>query len=437
MLSSLTAHLCVLLLVLVAVVSNAVQASTAPLSATLTPEILNFTQKLDHSAKDSQETFQQSYQIVTDYFREGGPILFVQSAESPLVLLQYNVFIDWAEELGAIVATLEHRFFGTSYPEDFHFANPGPDDYAQLTLDNAIKDGVHFVNWIRETVPGAQDSKVIYNGGSYGGFLAAEAIIREPDAFYGSIASSPLLYSFGGQTLEGNPHHYAGLDMVSNIWFDESAEAAYKIQEATSLFSRCVAEQNCSDALPDLPLCSEANATQWTQLYGKVTSSYYSISQFNYAFVNVWPWAYPLQTAINLTLAASSPGEVLAVPLRGVSWAQDGCIDPNNRNLTGQPTFFGDSFQWIRCTYFPGSFGDSRPGSLLPSSNTTVGGDCWSPYAVPWQAPDFNETNEYFVEKLNLTLETLDQTERLLIVQVDYYARSSPYRGFDVICDYT
>jgi hypothetical protein len=244
-----------------------------------------------------------------------------------------------------------------------------------------------------------------------------------------------LLYSFGGQTLEGNPHHYAGLDMVSNIWFDESAEAAYKIQEATSLFTKCVAgktvafsrllqttdllptEHNCPDALPDLPLCSEANATQWAQLYGKVTSSYYSISQFNYAFVNVWPWAYPLQTAINLTLAASSPGEVLAVPLRGVSWAEDGCIDPNNRNLTGQPTFFGDSFQWIRCTYFPGSFGDSRPGSLLPPSNTTVGGDCWSPYAVPWQAPDFNETNEYFVEKFNLTLKTLDQAERLLIVQ--------------------
>jgi hypothetical protein len=165
MFTSLTAHLCMLLPALATLVGNVASAGPAPLSVRLSPEILNFTQKLDHSTEDSQETFQQSYQLVTDYYEEGGPILFVQSAESPLVLLQYNVFLDWAEELGAIVATLEHRYFGSSYPENFNFTEPGPDDYAQLTLDNAVKDGVEFVNWIKATVPFAQDSKVIYTGG--------------------------------------------------------------------------------------------------------------------------------------------------------------------------------------------------------------------------------------------------------------------------------
>ena len=115
------------------------------LSLQLNPLISNFTQKADHAPGATSETFQQRYQLVTDYYKEGGPILFVQSAEAPLIPLQYNIFLDWAEELGAIVATLEHRFFGTSYPEGFNFANPTAKDYAGLTLNNVLKDSVAFV----------------------------------------------------------------------------------------------------------------------------------------------------------------------------------------------------------------------------------------------------------------------------------------------------
>ena len=103
-----------------------------------------------------------------------------------------------------------------------------------------------------------------------------------------------------------------------------------------------------------------------------------------------------------------------------MGWTPDnGCIDLNNANITGGPTFFGDSFQWIRCSYCPESFGDSRPGSLIPPGGEH-GGDCWTPNVVQWQASDFNETNDYHVKKLNLTVDNLDKTERLLIVQGSY-----------------
>lgn len=59
--------------------------------------------------------------------------------------------------------TLEHRFFGLSNPfGNDSFTN---ENLGLLTLDNVLLDAVNFVEWIRSTVQGAQDSKVIVMGG--------------------------------------------------------------------------------------------------------------------------------------------------------------------------------------------------------------------------------------------------------------------------------
>ena len=81
-------------------------------------------------------TFPQQYQLNTTYFRPGGPILFLQSGENPLTCVDHTVLQDWSKELGAIAASVEHRYFGLSVPARFNATTATPSQYAHLTMNN-------------------------------------------------------------------------------------------------------------------------------------------------------------------------------------------------------------------------------------------------------------------------------------------------------------
>lgn len=144
---------------------------TAAFSCPLFPTFF-FNQTLDHnlsspSPSAGNGTFQQQYELNTTYFRSGGPILFLQEGEGALnsTCVETTVFWDWAEEMGAIVASLEHRYFGLSVPDGFNASTATPSQYAYLTMNNTLLDAVNFVEWIKKTVQGAENSKVIVMGG--------------------------------------------------------------------------------------------------------------------------------------------------------------------------------------------------------------------------------------------------------------------------------
>ena len=144
-------------------------------------ETLLFDQPIDHPATNSSQTFKQRYQIDTSNFKEGGPILFYQSPEATDIacivrtlpfggpfrtltgLQSVLLFTEWAKELGGITATLEHRYFGQSLP----FGNDSYtlDNLKHFTLENVMQDAVNFLNFIKQNVTGAADSKVIVAGG--------------------------------------------------------------------------------------------------------------------------------------------------------------------------------------------------------------------------------------------------------------------------------
>ena len=174
-----------------------------------------FTQKLDHRS-NSSTTFQQQYQLVTDFFQLGGPILYTVSLESSVMrCVESLAFLDYAQELGAIVAVLEHRFFGDSFPPGVSDSNATAEDFAPLALDNVLLDSVTFVDWIKSTVTGANKSKVIVEGGSYAGTLATLLRLRYPTTFYGSMPSAPPLRSLG--PLQSNPYKYNWWEWVSLV----------------------------------------------------------------------------------------------------------------------------------------------------------------------------------------------------------------------------
>jgi dipeptidyl-peptidase-2/lysosomal Pro-X carboxypeptidase len=197
-----------ILLVGYGLISSALATAPCP---TYTPKF--FPQKLDHTSNNNT-TFQQQYQLVTDFFQPGGPILYKISPETAVMqCIERPAFLDYAKELGAVAATLEHRFFGDSFPPGVNDSNATPEDFAPLTLENVLLDSVTFVDWIKSTVPGANESKVIVEGGSYAGFLATLERLRYPETFYGSMPSAPFLKSLG--PLQSNPYKYSWFEWVS------------------------------------------------------------------------------------------------------------------------------------------------------------------------------------------------------------------------------
>lgn len=131
-------------------------------------ETHNFTQKINHGSPDSG-TFQQQYQIATNYFKPGGPILFLHSPQATtMASVESSVFSDYAPELGGLLVALEHRYFGKSFPENFNFSNPSAMDLAPVTLENYVQDVAVFIEWIKKTVPGAADSRAFNIGGISG-----------------------------------------------------------------------------------------------------------------------------------------------------------------------------------------------------------------------------------------------------------------------------
>ncbi|KUJ10184.1 uncharacterized protein LY89DRAFT_787808 [Mollisia scopiformis] len=375
----------------------------------------NFTQQVDHSGNNSA-TFNQSYQLVTDFFRAGGPILFLQGAEQGISSspIENDIIMDWAEELGAALAVLEHRFFGTSIPESFDGSLAS---FAPLSLDNVMEDAVSFIEFIQKSVPGAANSKAIVTGGSYGGNLALVFRVKHPETFYGSFASAPLTESFG--PLASNTDKFRASEALSNIYYDASTLAAQRIQSAMLQFYG----KNCTEAIPDLNLCGPApNATQFPALYGASISTYRYAALFNYPIPAVYAPPYPLQYLINATLAASTPGEVLRIPLAMTNWQEDlsECVNWSSPNITGQlaGVSIADSWFYLQCQYYPISESAVPPGDLLPPTDVTTRVEvCSNP---EWESSIYNSSNEFWQQYLGTADEIVDNTTRLLILQGGY-----------------
>jgi hypothetical protein len=152
---------------LASTIALVVSVSLGKTQAIFDPPLQNFTQKLDHSSSKNI-TFQQRYQVDARHFVSGGPILFHQGEQIPLPPLAEHVFSDYAPKLGALVVALEHRYCGQSFPNGLSSkTNITNEQYAPLTLDNILQDSVEFINFIRATVPGAENSKVIHSSGGW------------------------------------------------------------------------------------------------------------------------------------------------------------------------------------------------------------------------------------------------------------------------------
>lgn len=89
----------------------------------------------------------------------------------------------WAKE-GLIQVAMDHRGSG-------HFGKKGT-DYLYHNLGYwEMQDWIQLVKWLRER--GADSSKVLIRGGSYGGYISAYALAYAPDYFTHAIAGSAVI----------------------------------------------------------------------------------------------------------------------------------------------------------------------------------------------------------------------------------------------------
>ncbi|KAI1130432.1 peptidase S28 [Nemania abortiva] len=381
------------------------------------------TQSIDHFGRNNN-TFPQRYSIFTDHFRPGGPILLFQGEESTFLDCANTTVMMWfAEKLGGMAVSLEHRYFGQSLP----FANNSysNENFKFLTLDNVMADAVSFVEMLQKTIPGAQSSKSIVASGSYGGLLATAFRQNHPATFFGSIAAAgpTLAATAASPTIE--PDQFLWRSYGSQAYMDRSKEASTKIKDALNYIQSVIESGNTTTLQQELQLCtappknSLLSIITIQQLY---VAGFSGAVEFNYASARPGRTyiARPFDRVIDIALKAETPTQLLNSSL-WLWYEPQGykCID------WADPTFAQKStplIQWapwsyITCTYVPLCTTDALEGTIFPpleGSCSTRSESCAQKYNATLL------TQEQFWGDYHLSTEELNNSTRIIFSVAEY-----------------
>ena len=154
------------------------------------------TQPLNHFflPRDRSPTFRQRFCVYDGFVIAHGrsnasaPMFLYTGNESPLPEYINNTGLMWefAEEIGALVVFIEHRYEGESLPS--------PEIEKCLAYSSsfqALADYATFLEW-----PEYRHRPVVAFGGSYGGMLSAWLRMKYPHLVVGAIAGSAPIFGF-------------------------------------------------------------------------------------------------------------------------------------------------------------------------------------------------------------------------------------------------
>ncbi|KAH7412918.1 putative serine protease K12H4.7, partial [Cadophora sp. MPI-SDFR-AT-0126] len=162
----------------------------------------NLSVPVDHFHNDSlyephsNEIFNLRYWFDATYYKEGGPVIVLQSGETDgvgrLGFLQKGLLHDLAVATNGIGVVLEHRYYGASWPT----ANLSTESLRFLTTDQALADQAYFAKNV--VYAGLEDKNItapntayLAYGGSYAGAFVAFLRKLYPDVYWaGAISSS-------------------------------------------------------------------------------------------------------------------------------------------------------------------------------------------------------------------------------------------------------
>lgn len=152
-----------------------------------------FTQTLDHFDATSTRSFQQKFYVNDSFFDPSHPrVLLFLGGEGPLgpsAVSGHFVLSSYAQQVSALLVSLEHRFYGESLPVD-----SSPTDIQFLSSKQAIEDVSVFHDYFGK-LRNVQSAPWVVAGGSYSGALAAWTREKLPSMFVGAIASSGPVFA--------------------------------------------------------------------------------------------------------------------------------------------------------------------------------------------------------------------------------------------------
>jgi serine protease 16 len=152
-----------------------------------------FSQRLDHfDFKDSQSTtWNQRFWVNASFFKdtENAPVFFYiegEGAGSPYSVVS-GEHVSLAAQYGALIVSLEHRFYGASIPT----ADYSTSNMYYLSSHQAIADlAAFFTLYLKPTYNLTVKNKVVTYGGSYPGALSAWARLRLPHIVHTALSTS-------------------------------------------------------------------------------------------------------------------------------------------------------------------------------------------------------------------------------------------------------
>merc|ERR1719228_1966874 len=150
-----------------------------------------FDQVLDHFTATDGRTWGQRFWENMEHYAVGGPafIMIGGEAEASPGWLNYGQWYKWAEENGAAMFLLEHRYYGQSHPTE----DMSTENMRYLSSRQGLEDLGHFMTDMnsKHNLSGSW----ITFGGSYPGSLSAWMSLRFPHLVAGSVSSSGPLYA--------------------------------------------------------------------------------------------------------------------------------------------------------------------------------------------------------------------------------------------------
>merc|ERR1719320_1417033 len=150
-----------------------------------------FEQVLDHFNAIDDRTWQQRYWENLEHHVEGGPafIMIGGEAEANPKWMTYGQWYKWAQENGAAMFELEHRYYGQSQPTE----DMSTDNMRYLSSRQGLEDLGHFMTAMNNKY-NLTGSWITF-GGSYPGSLSAWMSLRFPHLVAGSVSSSGPLFA--------------------------------------------------------------------------------------------------------------------------------------------------------------------------------------------------------------------------------------------------
>lgn len=118
----------------------------------------------------------------------GGPIFIYIGGEWEISpgWISAGLMFDMAKELNGTMFYTEHRYYGKSKPTN----DTSAENLKFLTVEQALADLAHFIEYIKESSADFKNSGVVVVGASYSATVATWARLKYPQLINGAWASS-------------------------------------------------------------------------------------------------------------------------------------------------------------------------------------------------------------------------------------------------------